>query len=613
MFNTSIMKWILAITVLISSFFYYFWGTSKTPFYGDSLGYYYYLPATFIHHNLDSIEYLPTNQNIDAVVLDYARGTTREFVQGKTGNYIIQYNYAVALLELPFFAIAHLYCKISGQEANGFSSPYMWAVRLSTLCYALLGLYLLFKSLKYFFEENIALWTTCIILIGTNFFWFACIQTGMVHIIIFTLYAVVIYLTILVHQQAKLFYFIGIALACGLIIVSRATDFFCLGIPFLFNVYNKASIKTKLDFILINKNKILVAACFFLTIIFVQLLYWKIIGGSWLIDSYKNQHFNFKHPHLNQGLFGGNNGWLAYTPIMIFALAGCILTNYIKPLRWYIWLSLPLYLIITYSWWCFNYINGFGSRPMVNIYPVLAIPLAACLTFIWRQNRVLKFISTIVIILFTHVNLMLTYHRAQNNLWSDESNLKYNFRLLFKAQPSYTDLIVADIDRTQLTDANMPMRTAAELQFKDSIGATIYSDSMGKYTMPDKDQDYPPINIKYVVTPEDINSSWIKASGMFNIPNYHGDIYRHHAMILVINRKTDNVLWKGMKLNNKLGKKHKTSFTFFDEFPNTWEDAYFSCRIKNKLQVGDSISLFISNLGHAPIKINQLKLSFSTN
>jgi hypothetical protein len=132
---------------------------------------------------------------------------------------------------------------------------------------------------------------------------------------------------------------------------------------------------------------------------------------------------------------------------------------------------------------------------------------------------------------------MLTYHRAKNNLWSDESNLKYNMCLLFKTQPSYTDLIVADIDRTQLSDDNMPMRIAAKLDFKDSVGATIFSDNIGNYTMPDKEQDYPGINIKYVVTQEDIKSTWIKASGIFNIPNYHGDIYRHHAMILVINRK----------------------------------------------------------------------------
>jgi hypothetical protein len=605
------MKWILVISVLICSLFYYFWGTSKTPFYGDSLGYYYYLPATFIHNNLDSIEYLPTDQNIDVGVLEYARGTKREFVQGKTGNFIIQYNYAVALMELPFFAIAHWYCKLSGQTANGFSNPYIWAVRLSTLCYALLGLYLLFKSLKYFYKENIALLTTCLILIGSNFFWFAFIQTGMVHIIIFALYAVVIYFTILVHQQPKPLYFIVIAIASGIIIVSRATDFFCLGIPLLFNVYNKASIKQKWSFLLINKKKVFIASLFFIAIVFIQLLYWKIIGGWWIIDSYKNQHFNFKHPHLNQGLFGGNNGWLVYTPIMFFALAGCLLTSYIKHLRWFIWVYLPLYLIITYSWWCFNYINGFGSRPMVNIYPILAFPLAGFLSFVLQQKNIWRWLFATLTVFFIHVNLMLTYHRAKNNLWSDESNLKYNLRLLFKTQPSYNDLIIADIDRSQVQESDISMHTIAQLQFKDSIGATIYSDSIGKYTMPDKEQDYPGINIKYVITKEDVNKTWIKASGVFNIPEYHGDMYRHHALILTIKRKTDNVLWKGMKLNNKLGKKHKTSFTFFDEFPNTWEDAYFSCRIKNKLQVGDSISLFISNLGHAPIKVKELKLSLS--
>ncbi len=68
-------------------------------------------------------------------------------------------------------------------------------------------------------------------------------------------------------------------------------------------------------------------ALLFMLPIFPQLLYWKLVSGNWLFYSYGNEGFDFLHPHIFDGLFCFKNGWLSYTPIMLFGLIGIVLMH----------------------------------------------------------------------------------------------------------------------------------------------------------------------------------------------------------------------------------------------------------------------------------------------
>lgn len=59
----------------------------------------------------------------------------------------------VALLQMPFFLIAHAYCKFSGGQADGFSPMYMSLLDLSTILYVAFGFFLLFLALKNHFHK----------------------------------------------------------------------------------------------------------------------------------------------------------------------------------------------------------------------------------------------------------------------------------------------------------------------------------------------------------------------------------------------------------------------------------------------------------------------------
>ena len=100
---------LLIVAIVVSISFYAKYGHKSYPFYGDSLGYYLYLPSTLIHHNLKNIESLPTDKGIDPSIFFYSSNIPNLNPKSPTGFYVNQYWYGVALMELPFFAVAHTY------------------------------------------------------------------------------------------------------------------------------------------------------------------------------------------------------------------------------------------------------------------------------------------------------------------------------------------------------------------------------------------------------------------------------------------------------------------------------------------------------------------------
>src|ERR1043166_1107778 len=142
---TSRICWLITIVVCI--LYYARFGSESYNFYGDALGYYMYLPSTFIYHNHKSIETLPKDRGIRPFIHSYAAqiGNGQRTPKGYVLN---QYTYGVALMEAPFFFVAHGWEKVTGGLANGFSLSYRLAVDISTLVYAILGLWIVYKVLR---------------------------------------------------------------------------------------------------------------------------------------------------------------------------------------------------------------------------------------------------------------------------------------------------------------------------------------------------------------------------------------------------------------------------------------------------------------------------------
>ncbi len=141
----------IILAVMITTFVFVIIIAHAPPlFYGDSLGYYMYLPAAFIYHNLDHIDQLPKDKGIDDGIQWYASHIQDQLTPN--GRVLDQYTYGIALMELPFFLLAHAYEKAAGLPANGYSYTYNYLIKVSAFLYALLGLMLLYKILRRYFD-----------------------------------------------------------------------------------------------------------------------------------------------------------------------------------------------------------------------------------------------------------------------------------------------------------------------------------------------------------------------------------------------------------------------------------------------------------------------------
>lgn len=607
-------KLIILTAFLLVSLFWLFVGKNSQIFYGDALGYYFYLPSTFIYHNIKTVEETPIADNFPENTKSCIKSVRESGFTSSLGYKVNQYTYGVALMEAPFFLTAHLYETLSNGDANGYSSSYSLVIKLSSIMYTLLGLLLVYRILRTYFLTLPSLIVTLLVLVATNLFWFTLYQAGMSHVPLFFLWAAAIYLTIKVYRTSTPGLFLLLGLVCGIITLIRPTDILCLLIPLLYNVYNRETLLNRWKFLWDNMKSLVLFVVAFIIPIVPQLFYWKAVSGHYLFYSYGGQTFNWSHPKIMEGLFSASNGWLFYTPIMIFSISGMFLFRSVKKWAWILWIVVPLYIYIIYSWYCYNYINGFGSRPMIDIYPLLSIPFAASFVAIIRKALYYRIVLTLVCILFVAMNVSYSMQQANGLLFSEESSILYNWQILFKRNISYNDLVVLDNNERQpnLNEVSK-IGTLACFPSTDSLSDHYTKISAGHYAYHMVTEEYLPeaVSISYDSTIFK-NAKWIRCMGEFLIP-YFVDHYRQHLMILTIERDGQLVEWEPCKIDTKIGLAdsscgHISDIKINHVETNRWGPVSYFVRIPKNIKQGDLIKLIIWNIGKVELFADDLCL-----
>jgi hypothetical protein len=114
--------WFAALFVFATGFFYYpKWKMKWTEatISWDVSGYYFYLPALFIHKDIKQLKFS------EKILTDYR--PTPDLQQAflhESGNYVMKYPAGQAVQYLPFFGVAHLIALNTEYAADGFSRPY---------------------------------------------------------------------------------------------------------------------------------------------------------------------------------------------------------------------------------------------------------------------------------------------------------------------------------------------------------------------------------------------------------------------------------------------------------------------------------------------------------
>lgn len=556
-------------------------------FYGDALGYYAYLPSAFIHNNLTHIQDMADDETIPQEISGGMSRWKGSYGTNEEGNVIIQYTYGVSLLHSPFFVIGHFIQVASKESANGFQKPYILVMRLGSLVFSLLGFFILYQALIIYFEKQLVLFGLISLFIGTNVLWFTVVQAGMSHIPLFFLYSAMILLSIKTLKKPRRLLFMLIGLVLGLITLIRPTDVIAIMIPILWGVNSKEALNTRFLFIKEHLGAILLLALpMFMLPIIPQLYYWKIMTGDWLYYSYTDQGFNWSNPQLLKGLFGASNGWFTYTPLMLLAAIGMVFIKKQNPSYFLNLILVPLYLYIIYSWWCYNYINGFGSRPMIHLYPLLIFSLLALIQ--WSLNWVRWGLLTIVLLL-VGVNLNYTIKALKGQLFTDESTHAYNMATFFKSEIDYKDLILKDTEIPQVELINYKVIESIQVE-----SSPIYDASIGGIRINDT-IEYSPFTIKHTLSEEDLKSEYLAVSGQFYAPELVFTHYHHHLLVFNVIRNGESFAWYGIRINNKIGKEgHDEDVQIQTCKVGKWGEVTFTYPLK-ELAKGDEIKAFIWN------------------
>ena len=342
---------------------------------GDGRGYYAWLPALFIYQDLnfhftDSVEKKVPDCGLQSGM------PIQEYRYNFEGRDCNKYYPGAAFLMLPFFTIAHLYTKwFTNLPANGYSIYYFKIIALSGITYYLLGMLFFLGILTLLRLTDLHKCLTIVIItFGTNLIYYAIDTPAWSHIYSFTIMSAFIYFALKIKELPKTKYLICLSLLAGLIFITRPVDIvIILVLPFLYWNQRKEIWQ---QFI---KKPVWILYCLpgimFPIILFVI---YKISTGSFIIYSYKNEGFNFIHPHLWQFLFHFDNGILPYTPLFFMPLLFLFVwyKKEHKALLLGITTTLIVIVYINSSWWFWAFGLSFGSRTMLDFLPVYGIPIA---------------------------------------------------------------------------------------------------------------------------------------------------------------------------------------------------------------------------------------------
>ncbi len=455
---------LVVVVVVWSDFNVKIWKTPDKVIQWDVIDYYGYLPAAFIYHD------------ITLRFKDHYRGDKKFVFWAKktaTGKYVFKMTMGVSVMVSPFFFAANALAGPLGYNTGGYSEPYRFVLVMAGLFYLVLGLVFLAKVLRTYFTKTV---TGIVILslgLGTNLLWYSTYEPGMSHVYTFFLATVFIYLTLLWHKYPTLFRAVLIGIVTGLLTLVRPINILFVLFFILYDIKNVADIRRKLNLYRSKTPHLLLMTGFGFLILFPQLIYWKTVTGHWVYYSYGKEGFFFLHPQIINVLFSFRKGWFVYTPVMIFAVAGIWFT--FKKYRAFsiaILLLLFVYLYVVSSWWCWWYGGGLGQRELIDIYPFMAIPLAAFLERIGNLGKPKAYVAGIIVALSVLLGAFYNVQYRHGAIHWDSMTKAAYFNSFGRVHPSprFNKLIKApDYDKAV---RGLP-ETSAIVPKKESVESVI--------------------------------------------------------------------------------------------------------------------------------------------
>lgn len=314
------------------------------------------------------------------------------------------------LLWAPFFVAAHIVVLlIEPAKANGLTFPYLVMVSVGSTLFGLLGLWLIYKSCRFFGGWKLALATTALCALATPVIYYVFRQSLMAHStgLFASALMLVCYLYIrrdpdLKRSSGLLFGVVG-----GVNFLTRWSGILIMILPLLYYaewLIRRWKVKDISEFKAGVKQIAIMGVAFLITIS-PQIAFWIRVYGSPLVSPQNPSTFvqSFLPIHALDVIFHSNRGLIYWMPFVLLCLLG-VPRMPDKILRWSTLLIVFL-LIVTIGYRVDWYSGGgFGARYFIEALPILAV----CFVCAWVKpvgTRIGK-------VVFGLIALALVLHQA---------------------------------------------------------------------------------------------------------------------------------------------------------------------------------------------------------
>ena len=411
-------KWFILFIVLVCAWYGSNldpWGNNKV-IQNDVVSYYAYLPAALIFNDLN---------------FDFTHDLPEDFEgtiwlqTAPNGKPVLRMTMGLAILWIPFFLAAHAYAHLAGHSSLGYSLPYSLSIFSAALFYMMAGLFFLRKILLRYVSDVVTAITLVLVILATNIMYYIISEPGMTHVYNFSLITAFLFFSIRWTEKPGLKYLMVLGVLAGLIVLIRPVNVVVLVFPALIGISSREDLKNRF----VNHwPQILLAGGIAFLVVLPQLLYWKMQTGHFVFNSYMDQgKFYFLKPHILDGLFSYRKGWLVYTPVMALGLAGMV---WLKKKAPALFLPLLIFVLvniyIVFSWWCWWYGGSFGSRPMIDMYGIMAVPLALIIDKVWKQKNRVRDLFIALLIAFIWLNqFQMSQYRTSLLHWDSMTKEAY--------------------------------------------------------------------------------------------------------------------------------------------------------------------------------------------
>lgn len=365
----------------------------------DGLDYYAHLRSVMIDQDLNYENEFRDFNKYNHYVPDYNIKTETGYV--KNGHPI-----GPALLWIPWFVIANCITYLTNIfifkiPSDGYSMFYQIFIGIGSIIYGLLAIFFIYKITRTFFNEFISKLSILVILLSTNLIYYFINEQSMSHLPSLFCVSLFIYLWIRDYGKRTFKSYFWMGLVSGLMTLMRYQNVF-FGVLILYELLEfllKDKITLRKIYNTLNKSLIYFLGLSILLI--PQLIVFKVIYGSFLINPYDNLgNFNFAS-YLVEVILSPNYGLVIWTPLILFSFIGMyyFTKDYKKIGLLFLLCFLIQWIIISsFEGWGVNVSSMFGLRHLIECSFIFVVGLGAFIKRFYNKNIFLSILFGIFIV-----------------------------------------------------------------------------------------------------------------------------------------------------------------------------------------------------------------------